>query len=204
MKKFLPLFLAASSLLQADIEIPQTASMNESLPLSEAPQTLQTAPKSYFTYLTLGVATEVGGNGNKMLKQALPDISYGWRKLNQEAAWDFRLGARYRPNFEMMYGQYSWFYVPTVTKGAYVGAGIQLGAAHSSNGFVNWKWNYSLTLDLPVTLGYLFSGKERHNFLQVQLSPLTYAVTKASQKRDPELLKGATGIFAMIEYGFGF
>lgn len=201
MRKFLPLFLIASYLVQADIEIPETPPMTESIPFSEAPQTLKEGQKKYFTYMTLGVSTRFGKK-DALLRSAVPEISYGWRQLNKENSWDARIGVKYRPNVERLYGQYSWFYVPAVTKGAYIGGGIQLGVAHFSKSHL--KGNTALNFDLPVTLGYLFSGKETHNFIQMQVSPIVYSLMKIAQNSAPEKISGIPGLYTTIDYGFGF
>lgn len=142
---------------------------------------LDLTPKKSFTYLNTGL-------GGPIPSVFLPDISWGWRKLHSHHVFDVNFGIVIAPLF---YGQVSYLYYPTPSKGFYFGAGLAAGVflvggeALRSGPLIRMDLPFAFPyVNLPLTLGYQISKtNKRIQFIQFQATPLGTAT---------------------VSYGFGF
>ena len=217
MKKALLALLASTTLLQA------------AEPVSDLLK--QAKPKDSIAYLMVGAAAPFN---ERAIDSLTPNLSYGMRHFSGLHAKDYCITARVNQYAQSLLGQYSFLFFPFTAKGFakthssfYLGAGLNGGLKYLSKSVAKQNRNLANqqqlelklaeekdptpekvaqitaevtknrslhriapTVDIPLTVGYQFANT---NFVQVQLSSLALAQSKAGN-----------GIYATLNYGFGF
>jgi len=174
MKKIFSLFLIGAAALSAEPLI-------ESQPiLMTEPQipNIEISEKRSFGY------AGVGASG--FILPLMPDTYIGRRTLDSHHVWDLCAGLNSAPLPILAYGQTSYLYYLTPSKGPYIGVGLTVGVFNnrvfrnlipipdgsSSNLFSGGR--VAPYINLPITVGYQFEKdrKGNHNFIQFQVTPL--------------------------------
>lgn len=165
MKKFIFLFLIASTLVHAEqAEEPVIA------PPSLPPQpewNVEVKPKTNFSYFSLGTCGFV--------LPVMPEVAIGCRKLNSHHVWDVQGGVCIIPH-TYAWGQLSYLYYFLPNTGAYstpyMGAGLTAGYTKLGIMNIDAPSSHGIYWNLPVTMGYQWGDKGKNQFFQVQFTPV--------------------------------